>query len=42
MQYRQHAAATAAYTVDAVEEREHGFIKYIYYEIFTPIKLNYY
>ncbi len=39
MQYRQHAAATtAAYTVDAVEEREHGIIKYIYYEKFTLIK----
>ncbi len=38
MQYRQHAAATAAYTVDAAEEREHGIIKYIYYEIFTLIK----
>ncbi len=39
MQYRQHAAAAAAaYTVDAVEEWEHGIIQYIYYESFTLIK----
>ena len=39
MQYRQHAAFTAAYTVDAVEEREDGIIKYILRNIY-PHKIK--